>query len=303
MSRRVQSISPNDPQALRKVIEALEVSEGVRGNKDDRKPTIKEVRAMLGTGYSVADSIASGGSFGGVSGGAVPSKPNGLSAKEFEDFIVLMWDWPSYQGHSGSEIYRSTTNSLASSERIGSTDGNYFVDWMAVPGQTYYYFICHKNAFSLGSRTSPFSESVYGKRVDPVVVINPVAKTGIINTTGATQISLGNIDNGKTILISLSGVFTSQTEYDFALEEAIPETGNAVSITLVRGSDVLGSFVPEKIQSSHKGPYGQAIYTHNLSSTIVEPSTAGTLTYIIAVTRLFPSNNDPFQISYSIQTL
>lgn len=303
MTRRVQSINPNDPQALRKVIEALEVSEGVRGNKEDRKPTIKEVRAMLGNGSGASASIATGGSIGGVSGGAIPSKPSGLSAKEFEDFIVLMWDWPSYQGHSGSEIYRSTTNSLANSIVIGSTDSTYFIDWTAVEGQTYHYFIRHKNAVSLGSRTSPFSESVAGKRVDPVVVIKPVAKAGIISSTGATPINIGEIDEGKTVLISLSGMFTSQTGYDFALEEAIAETGNAVSITLTRGSEVVGNFTPDKIQTSHKAPYGQVIYTHSLNSTITEPSIAGTLTYIITVTRLFPSNTDPFQISYSIQTL
>tara|TARA_R110002033_G_scaffold170862_2_gene214584 strand:+ start:22494 stop:23405 length:912 start_codon:yes stop_codon:yes gene_type:complete len=303
MTRRVQSINPNDPQALRKVIEALEVSEGVRGNKDDRKPTIKEVRAMLGSGNSTDTSIAFGGSSGGVSGGAVPSKPSGLSAKEFEDFIVLMWDWPLYQGHSGSEIYRSTTDSLASSERIGSTDSNYFVDWMAVAGQTYYYFICHKNAVSLGGRTSPFSESVYGKRVDPVVVINPVAKAGIINTTGATPIDLGSIDDGKTILINISGIFTSEIEYDEIGAALLSEDGNAVAIILKKNGVAIQTLTPTKTQTSLIGPNGQAKYLHTVSNSIVELSTAGALTYTMEVTRLFPSNNDTFQISYSIQTL
>lgn len=44
---RIRSINPKDPNAIALIIEAIEVSEGIRGKEEDRKPTMAEVRKLL----------------------------------------------------------------------------------------------------------------------------------------------------------------------------------------------------------------------------------------------------------------
>jgi len=157
--RRVQSINPKDPKALEKVIEALEVSEGVRGNKNDRKPTISEVQQMISSG-GVLPAVSGGGdntSPGQGGSQVIPGRPSAVTAVVIQDGIVIHWAMPAYSGHGKTEVWRSATELLQDAAQIGFTGGNSFVDYEAGNGQQWTYFMRHVVDVSLGANTGPFS--------------------------------------------------------------------------------------------------------------------------------------------------
>ena len=288
---RIQSISPNDPNALRKVIEALEVSEGIRGKPDDRKPTVKEVQSMIsGTRTSTT-----------IGGGSEPTRPTGLFVKEDSGFLIIGWDLPSFVGYGGSEIYRSITDQLTDAILIGKTSSNYYVD--AVPDNSiYYYFIRHKKTYSLGSGTGPYAVSVSGKKIIPSISISPMV--GVITSSNPTiDIDLGVVDNTKTLLINVKGVFNSETDFDFTTNDPVPEDGNAIGLEIKKNGNILSTAAPVKKQISHVGPYGEIKYLYFLDQNILDPTEDGQLTYTLTAARLFPTNTDPFEVAYSIIAL
>lgn len=159
--RRVQSINPKDPMALQKVIEALEVSEGVRGAPGDRKPTVSEVQQMIASGGVVptAGTTTGGGTTGGGQPGSqIIARPvSGVVVIVIPDGVALGWTSPSYIGHGKTEIWRSPTANLPDAVMIGTSGGNSFVDYQAGNGQTWTYFFRNVVDVSLGATTSPFS--------------------------------------------------------------------------------------------------------------------------------------------------
>lgn len=296
-SSRVQSINPNDPNAIRKIIEALEVSEGIRGNENNRKPTVKEVQEMI-SGTSTIPINSSVRTFTATSGGSEPTKPTGLFVKEDGSFLIVGWDSPSFTGYGGSEVFRSITDQLTDAILIGRTSSNYYVD--TVPDNiTYYYFIRHKKTYSLGSGTGPYAVSVSGKKIIPSISISP--KVGVITSSIPTiDVEFGVVDNTKTLLINVKGVFNSETDYDFTTNDPVPEDGNAVGLEIKKNGNILTTATPVKTQISHIGPYGEIKYLHLLDKNILEPTESGQLTYTLTAARLFPANTEPFEVAYSI---
>jgi hypothetical protein len=300
-ARRVQSINPNDPMALQKVIEALEVSEGIRGKPDDRKPTVKEVRAMLAGSSGSNASIAGFDSSSGTISTETPTKPTGLFLKSLIDSLVIGWDIPNYSGHSGSEVFRSLTNQLADSELIGHAGANSFIDWTANADNTYYYFVRHKQVYNLGGATGPLTGSIEGKRIKPSVP--PEIKSGTINTEFGKVVTFDAQLGSRKTLISLKAVFYSEIGYDFTLLDIIPETGNSVGVEIQRNGSVVSNAVASKIQTSSNGAYGQKKFMHLLQFDFVDQATSGDLDYTLTASRLFPSNTDTFELSYSIHLI
>lgn len=298
--RRVQSINPNDPQALQKVIEALEVSEGVRGNKGDRKPTIDEVKQMLsGQSGSSSSKFSLSGSL--VGGGSVPAKPSEVSIKGLIDSIVIHWTIPEYQGHGATEIYRASTNQLSDAVLIGNTSSSYFIDWTALENQTYHYFIRHKQVFSLGAKTGPYASSVTGSRSPAKAVAS--LESGVINSTSPASISFGLVEAGRRVLISLQGAFFSTVDYDEVGLALLPETGNAVNVTVSRNGSNIKTAIPVKLQAAHADANGQVKYLYFLQIDIDDTTPAGALSYTLAATKVFPAFVGGFELSYSAQLI
>ncbi|MDB4575354.1 hypothetical protein N9112_00160 [bacterium] len=71
---------------------------------------------------------------------AVPPTPTGLVATPGYSTVFLSWTIPAYTNHKSTEIWRSETNSLGSSIRVGVVEGSQFAD-PAEPGTTYYYWV------------------------------------------------------------------------------------------------------------------------------------------------------------------
>lgn len=186
---RVQSINPKDPNALKKVIEALEVSEGVRGNKNDRKPTIEEVRQMIANGGALPAG-GGAGSEGGASSGqsgswVIPGRPSSVVAVTIQDGIVIGWAMPAYSGHGKTEVWRSATVLLQDAAQIGFAGGNSFVDYQAGNEQEWTYFIRHAVDVSLGANTGPFSSGI--------TVTSAPADQALNAAKNYTDIQIGNL--------------------------------------------------------------------------------------------------------------
>lgn len=299
-THRVKSINPSDPQALLKVIEALEVSEGIRGKPGDRKPTLDEVKKLI-LGKSNNSSTALGSTGTSLGGGAKPSKPTGLSVKALLDSIVISWAVANYQGHYGSEIYRATNNQLSDSVLIGSTSGNYFIDWSAEQGEEYYYFVRHKQDFSLGSKTGPYASSISGELVQPKTM--PTVKAGLINSVSPKGISVGSVEAGRKVLISLKGTFFSTVDYDIANAVLLAEVGNAINVEIKRNNIAIKNISPQKIQTTHADTNGQTKYLYSLHVDVEDSPEAGELEYTLSAARIFPSDTNSFELSYSIRLI
>jgi hypothetical protein len=298
-SSRVRSISPGDPNALLKVIEALEVSEGVRGDANNRKPTIKEVREMLSG--SASTSSLSSSLPAGSSGGSQPAKPTGVFLKEDYDLLIIGWDWPGYNGHGGSEVFRSSTDQLANSVLIGHTSSNYFIDLNVPDSNTYYYFVRHKKGLSLGAGTGPYAASVQGSKI--AIRVQPEIRAGLLSSESPEVVSLITSSYDRKVGIEISATLYSTIDYDDVGASLLTETGNAVTLEIKRGVAIVANLTPTKIQTSHADTNGQTKYLYSLTGLIAETAPQGLIKYTLTPSRLFPANTDAFEISYSITVL
>lgn len=163
-TRRPVSINAKDPNAIQRIIEALEVADGVRGNAEDRKPTIGEVRKMLTGQVQIA---GSGGSIGGgsglpvaVGGGTTPPRPTSVAASALREGIYISWAKPNYEHHGTTEVWRSASNNLTGAQSIGFTASNYFIDFNAGNSQTFFYFVRHAASVAYGGGTGPFTAGI-----------------------------------------------------------------------------------------------------------------------------------------------
>lgn len=297
---RVQSISPNDPNALRKVIEALEVSEGIRGKPDDRKPTVKEVREML-SGGAAFSGTSSSSLKSNAGSNSEPTKPTGVLAKEFTDFLVIVWDWPSYNSHGGSEVFRSATNQLTDAVLVGHASSNYFIDFNVPDSNTYYYFVRHKKGLSLGAGTGPYAAFAQGSKTE--IKALPDIRAGLLSSISPVVVSLISSSYDRKVHIELSGTFYSTIDYDDVGASLLAETGNAVALEVKRGTIIVDSLTPTKIQTSHADANGQIKYLYSLTGLISDTAPQGQLEYTLTPSRLFIANNDPFKVFYSITAL
>ena len=297
---RVQSISPNDPNALRKVIEALEVSEGIRGKPGDRKPTVKEVREMLSGGV-VSSGAGSSSLSSNAGSSSEPARPTGVIAKGFTDFIAIVWDWPSYTAHGGSEVFRSTTDQLAGAVLIGHTSSNYFIDFNVPDGNAYYYFVRHKKGLSLGAGTGPYAAFVQGSKTE--IRTLPDIRAGLLSSISPVVVSLVSSSYDRKVHIEISGAFYSTIDYDDVGVSLLAETGNAVTLEVKRGTTIVASLTPTKIQTSHADANGQIKYLYSLAGLIADTAAQGQLEYTLTPSRLFIANSDPFKVFYSITAL
>lgn len=156
--KTLPALSPKAPAELRPLfaamMEILETGEGVRGDKLDRKLTLRD---MLDGG--LANLRVPGNPDSGITAPtgpknmAVPPRPLGFSADgSFFGMNHLSWEPPSeqYNNHSITNIYRNETDNFATAAIIGREPGMFYSDTVrndveiiedptSLPG--YYYWI------------------------------------------------------------------------------------------------------------------------------------------------------------------
>lgn len=134
--KTLPALSPKAPAELRPLMaamaEILETGEGVRGDKLDRKLTLRDV---LDGG--VARLRIPGNPEGGLSANvpvvdmSVPPAPTGfLATGSFFGMINLSWDPPHerYNNHAYTNIYRADTDDFGQAQLVGREAGMFFSD-------------------------------------------------------------------------------------------------------------------------------------------------------------------------------
>lgn len=171
--KTLPALSPKVPAELRPLFaamaEILETGEGVRGDKLDRKLTLRD---LLDGG--IAKLKVPGNPEAGITqpagpqNMAVPPRPTGFAADgSFFGMIHLSWDAPykQYNNHSFANIYRSVEDNFATASVIGREPGMFYSDLVRndativddplnLPG--YYYWITFSSASNVeGAPNSP----------------------------------------------------------------------------------------------------------------------------------------------------
>ena len=141
---------------LSNLSEALEIRLGRKGDPRDRAITLRElissgVAAEISNGSFDPDNP--GNDFGSSEGSSTdveaPTTPAGVSITVGFSNVGIFWDYPrgDYRGHSFTEVFRNTTNTLSTAQLLTTTPGNSVTDFHgSVTTQTvYYYWIRHVN--------------------------------------------------------------------------------------------------------------------------------------------------------------
>lgn len=296
-SRRIKSISPSDPRALEKVIEALEVSEGIRGNSDDRKPTIAEVKTMMGSDL--------------LSGfGTPPLLPRNVRVTENKHYIAIEWLSPKFKGYISTDIYRSETTDVSESVQVGSTSSNWFIDFFADAEKEYYYFIRHRGGTSSSNLPGPYTSPILGMR--KITPAKPTVITGYLDQNNKFRlVNIGFVEPNRKVRITVHGNFWVRKRYDFDLETLVISGGNSYSVKVSRSSDEQVGYYndnweetvyPTVAQTSLEGPYGQRAYGYLLNRELIEIPAKGEAKYLIEALPHIP-NPGAFQLFYTIELI
>lgn len=157
--RRAPSINPASPTAIKQIIETLEVSDGIRGDPRDRKPTIREVMELIGQtgGTSIQQGAEKNAGIGSL---ITPQTPDSVTVTQKPSGVRISWTWPTYDGHGFTEIYSGNQAELSQANKIGVSAGTEFFDYSPVAGKTYFYFLRHITTPSLGKNKGPFADAV-----------------------------------------------------------------------------------------------------------------------------------------------
>ena len=151
-----KDFSPEGKRFAQSVVDNIQQLTGEKGNSLDKAVTFNDlVNAGIAKKQFV---LTDGGSNfvigpGDNQGVGTPTAPTGASASGAFQNILIAWDFPSYRGHSHTEIFVSTTDDFASAEIskgrlspkfLGQTTASVFSHQVAA-GSTRYYWIRHVN--------------------------------------------------------------------------------------------------------------------------------------------------------------
>ena len=128
--------------------DALQQLKGEKGDTLDRAVTFKD---LIDTGIAKQNfnMTGSGSSFvigdeSNIDGVDTPSTPTGVTASGAFQNILVSWDYPTYAGHSHTEVYVSNSNSFASRTFLAQTTSSVFSHQVG-NAATKYYWIRHVN--------------------------------------------------------------------------------------------------------------------------------------------------------------
>lgn len=183
------SVQPDLKRYLQSLTEAVEIRLGRRGDQRDRAITLRELidsglAEELKTRPFNTDGSGTGNSGFTTPGGIasipeVPTVPTSFVASAGYATAQLYWDFPLYRGHSLTEVWRFTADTITSAILIGVSAGTSFIDPVGESAD-YYYWIRH---------------------------VNSAAVPGPFNNTAGTRVqTLANVDN---LLSELTGAITS----------------------------------------------------------------------------------------------
>ena len=135
-----------------------------------------------------------------------PPTPSGLVVSSGMTSIYLSWNGAGYRNHAYAEIWRSSTNSLGSAVRIGTTIASVYADPVGRTSQTYYYWI---RFVSIADVVGPYNATagtvggtglVGGADLSPLIITADKIASGAIDL-GGTKIT-GLLANANMAVIT-----------------------------------------------------------------------------------------------------
>ena len=146
-------LSPQARQYLLAVVEALEIRLGRKGDPRDRAITLRELidsglaKELKAAPFDPNNTTDSNRGFGDpdIVDSAVPLTPTSFTASGAFENIHLTWDYPRYRGHSLTEIWRHTSNTIGDAILVATSNSRAYADPVGSGSVVYYYWIRHKN--------------------------------------------------------------------------------------------------------------------------------------------------------------
>lgn len=164
----IRGVSREAQQALDAIRDTIMLREGQSGDSDEAFVRFKDLEEIGLAGKSWSGS-GSGSSTGPgrpsknyqptnpAPASTVPPVPSGVQATSAIQSNILEFDDPStkYGAHSFTEVWRNTTNNLATANKIGSTRSTFYSDNVGLAASKRYYWVRHVNT---AGEPGPYSQ-------------------------------------------------------------------------------------------------------------------------------------------------
>jgi len=164
---------PGLRRTLTAMKEALEVRLGRRGDPMDEAVTKGDLVASglakkIGAGGITRPDLSLGDLVPGAPRGDLPTAPVAFMAEGVFGGVVLSWELPQtqYEGHSLTEIWRSTSDKPETRARVGTAVGSAYFDQIPSTAElVYYYWV---RFVSKTGRVGPYSQVVKATKPEDV---------------------------------------------------------------------------------------------------------------------------------------
>ena len=260
--------APNkaDPELkkfLDKMVEAVEIRLGRRGDPRDRAITLRE---LISSG--LAKELAANPYDPNAIDFGVPSsdnlnlsqavgKPENLQASAAFSTALIQWDLWKHRNHFRTHIYRNTSDIRSTAVFIGTSDGQFFTDEDVTSGTTYYYWARHENTHGDMSEWNAESGTSATVAQDVLYILNLLA--GAIDSShlaASLATDVGRIPGWHTLIGNYS-----------------PSTVNYRSLTDINSqvTTTAGNFTT--LNTTVTGAGGHSSKITSLETTVNNPTT------------------------------
>ena len=256
-------IDPELKKFLDKMVEAVEIRLGRRGDTRDRAITLRE---LISSG--LAKELAANPYDPNAIDFGVPSsdnlnlsqavgKPENLQASAAFSTALIQWDLWKHRNHFRTHIYRNTSDIRSTAVFIGTSDSQFFTDEDVTSGTTYYYWARHENTHGDMSEWNAESGTSATVAQDVLYILNLLA--GAIDSSHlATSLAtdVGRIPGWHTLIGNYS-----------------PSTVNYRSLTDINSqvTTTAGNFTT--LNTTVTGAGGHSSKITSLETTVNNPTT------------------------------
>tara|TARA_X000001036_G_scaffold91089_1_gene83435 strand:- start:827 stop:2590 length:1764 start_codon:yes stop_codon:yes gene_type:complete len=268
--------------------EALEIRLGRKGDVRDRAVTLRELidsglaKELRNKKFNPNDtSNGSNVDFGGSTVFVdTPVTPVSFTVTAGYSVITLKWEGPfyKYQGHSFTEVWRHTANTLADATLIGSSPNIYFIDAVGSGSATYYYWIRH---ISTSNELGPWSNNGVGvsaATATDVATLLSTLSTAITSSQLHSDLSspIGNLPANTNASITAINTTTTSLGARYTVKIATATQGGGQHVagfglaTEANNGTVTSAFIvaADKFAVVNGANHGQALNASPTSSNV-----------------------------------
>ena len=203
------NLSAELKQHLEALTEAVEIRLGRRGDPLDRAITLRELvdsglaKELDSTPFDPNNISADSLGFGSETASGdvgTPTAPTGVSVAGAYAQVIMDWAYPTYTGHSQTEIWSHTSDSIGDATLAGISTGRTHIDPIG-GGETRYYWFRHVNTNNVPGPYNSSSGTIGVTATNPAEILAQL--TGAISASQLTSSLADTIDGaGSTVDIS-----------------------------------------------------------------------------------------------------